>query len=427
MWKKKWRMTPSRLLQIVQGEYSNRPLRTFRWLINVIDDIFDCKNKSDESCIREHRELLPLPEFVYHEYIPMKFGVKQLVDQMCWDIHNGVQHYAKPEMEQEVPNYMEIVTFKEFLDDDWVLDDLCFYLLVKLTLLKARQVVLASKLLFEEEIWILFNHIPLLLESIFDGACNEYRHGLALRLQALALYEYKTPKLHRDMFLRWLLDESQQLSQQFDHSCKLLYFHFQLSNFDTVTDQQIRQASQWLLSDRPLESVQALMQDLALPSTELTPFDRFVDTCKSLFKWKQQIKLPKFQSSEGIKENLCVLGIWGGGGNPKKNIVIVDLVSSRWETIKDRVIRPIIELLANSHFDDSDRFELQRMVSQIQDYTHSITAALSLRHGWHAFLLYTEILSAILNGLESFDQAYLKYNVTRQEIETYLLSLEEKL
>ena len=64
-----------------------------------MNEIFDHKYKSDQNCLRENRAILALPEFIYHEYIPSRFGIKNLVDAMCWDIHNAVQHYSLTEIQ----------------------------------------------------------------------------------------------------------------------------------------------------------------------------------------------------------------------------------------------------------------------------------------------------------------------------------------
>ena len=73
-------MTPYRFLQITKGEHAQRPLRAKAWLLRTIGEIYAGKRKADAVAIRENFELLPLPEFIYHEYLPSKLGIKDLVD-----------------------------------------------------------------------------------------------------------------------------------------------------------------------------------------------------------------------------------------------------------------------------------------------------------------------------------------------------------
>merc|ERR1719410_1284849 len=220
---KKWKMTKSRFLQITNGQHTKRSVKSKRWLLKTINEIFDSKYKSDKNCLRENRQILPLPEFIYHEYIPSRFGIKNLVDAMCWDIHNGVQHHSvsiakqstdhqSDALSQSADNtgggdekqYKEIITFKKFLEEDLTLQDLSFYL-------KARKVLTESKSLLMDDGFIPFKCINVLLDNIFDGTFKEYRLGISLKLQATALLQSDNTVIHKDLFLDFILKENQYL------------------------------------------------------------------------------------------------------------------------------------------------------------------------------------------------------------------------
>merc|ERR1719204_2341074 len=164
---KKWKMTKSRFLEILQGEHTKRSLKSKRWILKTMNEILDSKHKSDRNCLRENRAILALPEFIYHEYIPSRFGIKNLVDAMCWDIHNAVQHYSDSSRAEKYKvtstELKEIDTFRRFLEEELSLTDLSFYL-------KARAVLNESRSLLLDDGLIPFKCINVLLDSILDGA-----------------------------------------------------------------------------------------------------------------------------------------------------------------------------------------------------------------------------------------------------------------
>ena len=48
------------------------------------------KLKADDNAFRSNRDLVPLPEFMYHEYFPSKLGMPELVDNVTTTI---LQHF----------------------------------------------------------------------------------------------------------------------------------------------------------------------------------------------------------------------------------------------------------------------------------------------------------------------------------------------
>merc|ERR1719204_3081962 len=197
---KKWKMTKSRFLEILQGEHTKRSLKSKRWILKTMNEILDNKYKSDKNCLRENRAILALPEFMYHEYIPSRFGIKNLVDAMCWDIHKAVEHYSDSSRSGrsgvDAEELKEIVTFKRFLEEDLSLDDLSFYL-------KARKVLTESKSLLLDGGLIPFECLNVLLDNVFDGTFKEQDRAARRRPDPL-----RVPQRFIGQRLRWNLQRA---------------------------------------------------------------------------------------------------------------------------------------------------------------------------------------------------------------------------
>eukprot|EP01083_Nonionella_stella_P231927 818619_1 len=87
----------SQFLTITKGKHAARPVKTKRWLLRLIRAIYDSKIKADHSNERVGSPILELPDYIYSEYIPSNYGVKNLVDQMCWDIYKTSLHLCETE------------------------------------------------------------------------------------------------------------------------------------------------------------------------------------------------------------------------------------------------------------------------------------------------------------------------------------------
>lgn len=426
---KKWKMTKSRFLHILKGEHTKRSLKSKRWILKTMNEIFDSKYKSDKNCLRENRAILALPEFIYHEYIPSRFGIKNLVDAMCWDIHKAVEHYsdatrsAKSGINEE--EYKEIVTFKRFLEEDLSLTDLSFYL-------KARKVLTESKSLLLDGGFIPFKCINVLLDNIFDGTFKEYRLGISLKLQATALLQSDNTVIHKDLFLDFILKENQYLLHEFEASVQSLYFHFNLNNKDIIKREDSTRALQYILKGLPTKSMDEIINVIQnsdsgsesevldkshedLQSFFVKPYVQFFTISKNLFSWKQQFFVPNFSYNANLVEF---------------NFEVMRAVSTRWNEFKGNMIVPILEMfekhsnaycVLNGHRESAnnnikDLLGITKIICRIRDYFEDMDRLISLCMGWDVFMLYTSILSAIIQGFEILDQYELKRLISRQDL-----------
>jgi len=426
---KKWKMTKSRFLDILKGEHTKRSLKSKRWILKTLNEIFDSKYKSDKNCLRENRAILALPEFIYHEYIPSRFGIKNLVDAMCWDIHKAVEHYSESSRKSGISEeeYKEIVIFKRFLEEDLSLNDLSFYL-------KARKVLVESKTLLLEGGFIPFKCINVLLDNIFDGTFKEYRLGISLKLQATALLQSDNGVIHKDLFLDFILKENQYLLHEFEASVQSLYFHFNLNNKDIIKREDSTRALQYILKGLPTKSMDEIINVIqssdnnndvppsnptddmqSMQSFFIKPYVQFCNISRNLFAWKQQFFVPNFS----YNNNLIHF-----------NFEVMRAVSTRWNEFKGNMIVPILEMfekhsnaycvlnankVANTN-NIKDLLGITKVICRIRDYFEDMDRLIALCMGWDVFMLYTAILSAIIQGFEILDQYELKRLISKQDL-----------
>ena len=447
MVEKKWKMTKSRFLKIAQSEAGQRPLKTLRWLIKTIDEIYDCKYKSDQNCMRENREKLKLPEFLYHTFLPSRFGIKKLVDAMCWDIHNAVQNYSNwTKMEKKLSDSstdpisekaksrrlemeaqcQQVATFQKFLEEDMGPDDLSFYL-------KARDGLNKVKLsLIDSNGMIPLAHLSSILDSVFESVTQEARCEIVMRLQALSLYETPNSTLiHKETLLNHLLKENQNLLHIFGHDSRLLYFYFNLNSKSFVNNDDNMIVAKYIMAsnhgysghgensgaggntdgdtagNRLNELLSHKIESLSDAANDLKPFNKFCLIMNDLFDSQKQIILPTFAYNNTLYEN---------------NTIITQLVNDRWSDSYTNLVVPINDVFSSYFADQSEKlhkqaknstnlydlFTIQKLIAKIHDYCNTMKSIVDQNLGWNSFLSYSQLLSTILVGFELLDQLQLK-------------------
>jgi len=444
---KKWKMTKSRFLAITQGAHTKRSVKSKRWILKTIHEIFDSKHKSDGNCLRENRAILALPEFIFHEYIPSRFGIKNLVDAMCWDIHNATQTYSQASHAEKYKvtsaELKEIDTFRRFLEEELSLTDLSFYL-------KARAVLNENRSLLLDDGLIPFKCINVLLDSILDGALREHRLEVSLRLQAAALLQHDEDVIHKDLFLDLVLRENQLLLHEFEAAVRLLFFHRGLNNRGVLKKEDHSQALQFILKGIPAKDIECILKnamqsesddddleqtasDGASTSTDnfriVKPYCAFYGACKRLFTWKQQLFVP------ALSYNAQLMSL---------SVPILEAVSVRWAEFKENMVVPILSMFEshcnayclldahvnrNSHGGrprtqqterdgniNRDLLGITKLICRIRDYLEDMQRLNELGMGWDLFLLYTHVLAAVIEGFDLLDQYELKRMVSKHDM-----------
>ena len=103
----------SRFLSNLKSNHSNRKPKPIYWMIHTIRQIFDEKTIDDRS------EIIPISEYII-KWSLRHYGKEDLSQKCCWDIYL-TSHY-------HMHKALEIMLFVRFLDENWTLDQLTFFL-----------------------------------------------------------------------------------------------------------------------------------------------------------------------------------------------------------------------------------------------------------------------------------------------------------
>jgi hypothetical protein len=109
----------SRFVKLLDSDYSERPPRTFEWLIHAIRQIFDEKTVDDRTNVREGTPISALPEYIL-VWAFRQFGRPDLIQKGCWDLFLSSHHYMH--------RCLEVNIFVRFLDEHLTTEQLTFFL-----------------------------------------------------------------------------------------------------------------------------------------------------------------------------------------------------------------------------------------------------------------------------------------------------------
>ena len=159
--------------------------------------------------------------------------------------------------------------------------------------------------------------------------------------------------MHKDTFLEFVLKEQTQLFEQFQQSCRNLYFYFNLESTPGIDEEQFKNAIKFIAPEKANE-----IQQMVIPGIEEEqPYHRFLAMCKQVFKWKQEFIFPQLPIDDNIK---------------KEQITLLNTVSSRWNTLETSVIDPAIVLFQKLGYKGHDSFAINKVVAIIRDYVTQI-------------------------------------------------------
>eukprot|EP00698_Gefionella_okellyi_P012422 TRINITY_DN333_c0_g2_i5.p1 TRINITY_DN333_c0_g2~~TRINITY_DN333_c0_g2_i5.p1 ORF type:complete len:1685 (-),score=405.16 TRINITY_DN333_c0_g2_i5:1830-6884(-) len=113
------RKKKTRLLTLLKGEYSKRPVKPLSWMLRIINQVYEDKYAADRSNDRAGQQRIAMPEFIV-DWVGHKYGLKALVDQACWDVFNAMKRYRAKDLSVEM--------FARFVDEDLTTEHLLFYL-----------------------------------------------------------------------------------------------------------------------------------------------------------------------------------------------------------------------------------------------------------------------------------------------------------
>jgi len=390
----KWKMTQSRFLKIMKGEPSKRPLKAKRWLQRTISEIYDRKRAADLQARRENLPLIALPDFIYHEYIPSRFGLTELVDVMCWDIHHAVEKYG--------PEDREIRTFKKFLEEAFPTRALSFYL-------HARDVVL--KIVKEHD----SNYISSVLfrravVSVFYNTSAAYQDDLAERLEFEALYSLGTPQLEAHTMLEIIVDEYTTLRKEFKTQTLRLFFHMGLHNREVVEFEDYLPCIRVILAGVPEEKVQQEIERLRMPTTRTTPIQQFIALTDRFSDLRLQFVLSEASAElEGAKDA----------------DVLFKHVDSHWRSFEADVLKQLLPKMSDLTTPYEHLDEIRFSVNTLKDLSKHLNVALLHHSVWDSFRTYCLVLCEVQSLFHAFDLNELRKTLDLKCARALLGPLEE--
>lgn len=96
-----------------------RPLKPLRWLLRMVQGIYEAKFVADAVDNRYGHPHDPLPEFIYM-WTCKRFGLRDLVGATRWDLANAVDYYSD--------DHAEVRLFGAFMHEEYGTEQLGFYL-----------------------------------------------------------------------------------------------------------------------------------------------------------------------------------------------------------------------------------------------------------------------------------------------------------
>lgn len=96
-----------------------RPLKSLRWLLKVIESVYEAKFLADAVDNRYGHPHDPLPEFIYM-WTVKRYGLRDLVGATRWDIANAVDYYGH--------EHCEVRIFGAFMNEEYGTEQLGFFL-----------------------------------------------------------------------------------------------------------------------------------------------------------------------------------------------------------------------------------------------------------------------------------------------------------
>lgn len=121
--------------KLLDPMYSNRPPKPFEWIMKSLRSIYDEKTLKDTVDEQEGRQMSPMPQFAL-QWSTRQYGLSYLSHQCSWDLVNSARAHQDKSPEIEM--------FRKFLDEDYSVEQLTFFLRVRANCLR-RGITIAVK------------------------------------------------------------------------------------------------------------------------------------------------------------------------------------------------------------------------------------------------------------------------------------------
>jgi len=155
----------------VPGETVKPRLRALPWVMRLIEDAYDARfahekmdvEREDDNAFFD-QQLANFPVFVVRQLSTL-VGLKNLVEQTCWDLLYNAESYRK--------SFLEVEIFMRFIQEFYDQDDLLFFLYVRAVVAKTlhisfkRRWAKSDGASNKKPLWMSFREILLVSKTVF--------------------------------------------------------------------------------------------------------------------------------------------------------------------------------------------------------------------------------------------------------------------
>jgi len=369
---KKWRMTQSRLTKIMSKlKPGNKEVKPKKWLQRFLCDAYMQKKKSDMAAERDNRELVSLPEFIFHDFIPSKMGIRELADVMCWQFINSMQHYSNDQKN------LEFIIFKDFMEEKYSVDALSFYIYARNIVLK-----ISNQIKSEE---IPSGQLQMLVDDVFPHCTHEYRFILAERLELDGLRTTGNSLLNCHQMLLMFVEEFVLMKKKYSSSCMKLFFSMGLNARRNVKFFDFLPLIRIVLSGVKIEKLEATVERLRIPEAGLKPVQQCENLLKNFFDLRNQFSIP----TKSPNSALCSS--------------IYQLVSCRWQEFQSTIFNDIVDVMGNIEGEHMIQFPIRMQVRKLLDLAEHLNMAIANQFGWETLTSYLKMLQIVRNIFDYFE------------------------
>lgn len=171
------------VLIAVNGDVVRPRLRALSWIMRLIEDAYDARfvhekmdvERDNDPATEEYeldQHLSSFPVFLVRQLSNM-VGLKNLVDQTCWDFLYNAERYRS--------DYLEIEIFLRFLQEFYDQDDLLFFLYVRAVVARTLHISFKRRWAKGESagrphktLWMSFREASLVSKAVFGIKHSTY-------------------------------------------------------------------------------------------------------------------------------------------------------------------------------------------------------------------------------------------------------------
>ena len=168
----------------LSGETVKPRLRALSWLMRLVEDAYDARfahekmdverdDEAESDQLEMEQHLSSFPVFLVRQLSTL-VGLKNLVDQTCWDLLFNAQRYRS--------DFLEVEVFMRFLQEFYDQDDLLFFLYVRAVVARTLHISFKRRWAKSEgagrppkALWMSYREATLVSKAVF-GSTDEQMH-----------------------------------------------------------------------------------------------------------------------------------------------------------------------------------------------------------------------------------------------------------